>query len=547
MSNTPKLKLVELSNGASQALVVNTGGYSILDQMVDRTVKSRGVNSPPSTPADGDSYIVGTSPTGLWAGKSNQIAYWRNSSGVWQFIVPLEGWTVRVQDDDDANGIPKEYGYTGAAWVRPEGALTNPMTAAGDLIRGGTSGAPTRVPIGTAGQVLTVSGGVPTWAAPTGGMTNPMTASGDLIYGGASGTPTRLAAGTNGYVLTLAGGIPTWSAPSGGGGLTNITEGLSTSAPNATNNVASLTVTGGTAQTGLALVPRGFGPLMGQVPDGTNAGGNSRGLNATDWQRSRSLATQVASGQYSAILGGAVNTASGGYSICGGNNNTASQTNSLAIGVNCTSSGTAAIAMGNAANASGANSVALGYFSTASGGYASALGGYANTASGDYSSVVGGVSATTRGLYAAEARASGRFSFDGDAQRGRYNQYRQTTDATQTTLSADGGTPSSTTIIVMPNNAAYVFSGRVVARSNATGNAAAWEVKGLCKRGANAASTALVGTPTVTAIAADSGASGWSLAVSADTTNGALIVQVTGVAATTIKWVADIETVEVVG
>ena len=32
---------------------------------------------------------------------------------------------------------------------------------------------------------------------------DPMTASGDIIYGGTSGAPTALAKGTNGHVLTL--------------------------------------------------------------------------------------------------------------------------------------------------------------------------------------------------------------------------------------------------------------------------------------------------------------------------------------------------------
>lgn len=47
------------------------------------------------------------------------------------------------------------------------------------------------------------------------GLINPMTTSGDIIYGGASGVPTRLGVGTNGQVLTVASGtsIPTWSSP----------------------------------------------------------------------------------------------------------------------------------------------------------------------------------------------------------------------------------------------------------------------------------------------------------------------------------------------
>lgn len=43
----------------------------------------------------------------------------------------------------------------------------NPMTDAGDLIYGGTSGAPRRHAIGTEGDVLTVEDGVPAWRPAT--------------------------------------------------------------------------------------------------------------------------------------------------------------------------------------------------------------------------------------------------------------------------------------------------------------------------------------------------------------------------------------------
>src|ERR1700686_4062801 len=62
------------------------------------------------------------------------------------------------------------------------------------------------------------------WADPTthrllvnnNGLVNPMTTAGDIIYGGTSGVPTRLAIGTSGQVLTVVAGIPGWSTPSAG-------------------------------------------------------------------------------------------------------------------------------------------------------------------------------------------------------------------------------------------------------------------------------------------------------------------------------------------
>lgn len=49
------------------------------------------------------------------------------------------------------------------------------------------------------------------------GITNPMTAAGDLIIGGTDGAPTRLAKGADGQVCTLVSGVPAWAAASGDG------------------------------------------------------------------------------------------------------------------------------------------------------------------------------------------------------------------------------------------------------------------------------------------------------------------------------------------
>ena len=56
-------------------------------------------------------------------------------------------------------------------------------------------------------------------------MTNPMTTPGDIIVGGTAGAPTRLAAGTAGYVLTSngPGTAPSYQAGSGGGGSSGLT------------------------------------------------------------------------------------------------------------------------------------------------------------------------------------------------------------------------------------------------------------------------------------------------------------------------------------
>jgi len=59
-------------------------------------------------------------------------------------------------------------GGTGVAAASANAAFNalSPMTTIGDIIFGGVAGAGTRLGIGSAGQVLTVSGGNPVWAAP---------------------------------------------------------------------------------------------------------------------------------------------------------------------------------------------------------------------------------------------------------------------------------------------------------------------------------------------------------------------------------------------
>jgi hypothetical protein len=123
----------------------------------------------------------------------------------------------------------------------------NPETTLGDIAyRSATSNTNTRLPIGTAGQILAVSAGVPAWinndqgditevqagtgisvASGTGPIpvvTNTVAtefdAKGDLVVGTGSDTFDRLAVGTNTYILTADSAEATglkWVAPAAGG------------------------------------------------------------------------------------------------------------------------------------------------------------------------------------------------------------------------------------------------------------------------------------------------------------------------------------------
>ncbi len=88
--------------------------------------------------------------------------------------------------------------------------------ASGDIIYASNSTTLSKLNIGSNGQILTLSGGVPSWQNAPSGFTNPMTTAGDIIIAGTGGTAQRLSAGTNGYVLTMSSGSPAWVASASG-------------------------------------------------------------------------------------------------------------------------------------------------------------------------------------------------------------------------------------------------------------------------------------------------------------------------------------------
>jgi hypothetical protein len=71
----------------------------------------------PGSPSDGDRYIVGSSPTGTnWSSIStNKIVQWNSTISLWVQTAPLNGVSVRVNDED--NSI---YRYEGdsSSWIK---------------------------------------------------------------------------------------------------------------------------------------------------------------------------------------------------------------------------------------------------------------------------------------------------------------------------------------------------------------------------------------------------------------------------------------------
>jgi len=125
----------------------------------------------------------------------------------------------------------------------------------------------------------------------------------------------------------------------------------------------------------------------------------------------------------------------------------------------------------------------------------------------------------------------------------KYLLWNSTTNATPTQLFLDGASAQ----LVLQNNTTVRFRMQVVGRRTGTaGSSFVADYQGAITRDGSAATTALLGDITQDVETLPSNLN-WTVAITADTTNGALKIQVTGDAATNILWGATVETIEITG
>jgi len=254
----------------------------------------------------------------------------------------------------------------------------------------------------------------------------------------------------------------------------------------------------------------------------------------------------VASGDWGTVGGGIRNTASAPFSFIGGGygGTTSTGYGSVICGGGFYGNLPTQVS-GNSATGSSAF-VGAGFTNQASGFASVVSGGNSNVSNAPYSVISGGAYGTIRSIHGNAVFPGGAAisSISGGSQSALLILGVETTNATATVLRSDTNAAGTTNQVILPNNSAYFFTGEVVAGVTGGGDTKGWKIEGVIKRGANAASTALVGTPTVTSTYADAGASTWAIAVTADTTNGGLAVTFTGQASTTIRTVCQVRTTE---
>lgn len=135
----------------------------------------------------------------LMSADSTQIVTGKTISGVSNTITNVS-LTTGV-----TGTLPIANGGTAAATKTDAFDSLSPTTTKGDLIANNGSDN-IRVPVGTDGQVLTAASGQASGLQWTSPLTNPMDSTGDLIKGGASGAATKLDLGTANQVLVVNSG-----------------------------------------------------------------------------------------------------------------------------------------------------------------------------------------------------------------------------------------------------------------------------------------------------------------------------------------------------
>jgi hypothetical protein len=256
--------------------------------------------------------------------------------------------------------------------------------------------------------------------------------------------------------------------------------------------------------------------------------GNTRGVGSVDLQQNRNAATQIALGETSVICGGSANSAAGeGSTVCGGSANSAGSLLSAVLGgIYNTASNDYAIVTGGGQNIS-------------SGLYSIVSGGSQNQATGDFSATIGGYGAVAnrRGMI---ANSSGTFGTYGDSQAVSFVLRTLTTTNSPTTMFLDGTGGSSR--LTIPPGKILACTVNVSGIRSDSSQGAHYIRKVMIKNVSG--TTSLVGT--VSTVGTDvEDVAGWDVTITADNTNDALDIKVTGATSSTIRWVAVVQGLEI--
>lgn len=131
MSTTPDTGQPLVAAQQAQPEVTHNEAVTVLAALFNGVIDA-GRNTPVGSPTVGDAYILGTAPTGAWAGRANQIAVY--TSGGWRYFPDRDntgsiitvgarhkGLHVWVRDDGASPAGGSLFMWSGTAWTAVTG------------------------------------------------------------------------------------------------------------------------------------------------------------------------------------------------------------------------------------------------------------------------------------------------------------------------------------------------------------------------------------------------------------------------------------------
>ncbi|SLN74187.1 hypothetical protein TRL7639_04504 [Falsiruegeria litorea R37] len=110
MPVSPNLSLPYIQPSQAQKHVTHNEGMRRLDALVQLSVTSASITTPPATPDDGARYILPIGADGAWSGHSRELAVFEDTS--WAFYPAEGGW---IAWDEDAQEL---LAFDGTDWVK---------------------------------------------------------------------------------------------------------------------------------------------------------------------------------------------------------------------------------------------------------------------------------------------------------------------------------------------------------------------------------------------------------------------------------------------
>ena len=119
MTKSPVIEAPELTlSQSAKELTVNEQLRRLEQGARSFTFLDRDLTEPPESPAQGDCYLVAVPPSGAWASRDGQIAFYMNTA--WEFITPRAGARAYVADES------VHIAFNGTSWGPIGGEAGNP-------------------------------------------------------------------------------------------------------------------------------------------------------------------------------------------------------------------------------------------------------------------------------------------------------------------------------------------------------------------------------------------------------------------------------------